>query len=168
VAVASLNRDGFGENLVTGAQVSDKEDQRGPRQLGAYVAPTDFDVQFAFDWIDDKSGVRGAQMLAPTRTALLTPATGPVPAAGRPLRHPQRHAQRQRHQMKGASGHGQLAPERRLGLQVRAAKRESDTETNIDFDTTPDKIADVRRSTATSRSATNSRPTTTPAAVRAA
>ena len=34
--------------------------------IGAY-SQDDFDVQFAFDWMDDQSGVRGAQMLAPNR-----------------------------------------------------------------------------------------------------
>jgi hypothetical protein len=46
--VADLHRDGFGENLVTGAQVSDKNIRAVRANLGAYVTDS-FDLQFAFD-----------------------------------------------------------------------------------------------------------------------
>ncbi|WP_330970486.1 TonB-dependent receptor plug domain-containing protein, partial [Lysobacter sp. A3-1-A15] len=49
VAVASLNRDGFGQNVITGQEVSDKEILALRGQLGAYVND-DLNVQFAFDW----------------------------------------------------------------------------------------------------------------------
>ena len=52
--------------MVTDQEVSDKEILAVRGQLGAY-AGDNFDVQFAFDWMDDQSGVRGAQMLAPNR-----------------------------------------------------------------------------------------------------
>ena len=63
VSVASMNRDGFGTNTYTGQEVSDKEINSVRMQLGAY-SQDDFDVQFAFDYMDDQSGVRGANMLA--------------------------------------------------------------------------------------------------------
>jgi len=63
ISVASMNRDGFGRNLETGQHVSDKEINAARLQLGAFIND-DVDVQFAFDYMDDKSGVRGAQMLA--------------------------------------------------------------------------------------------------------
>jgi iron complex outermembrane receptor protein len=71
------DRDGFGENLVTGAgEVSDKEVRAVRATLGAYVGTDSFDLQFTFDHVDDGSGVRGAQMLrANPYDALLTPAT---------------------------------------------------------------------------------------------
>lgn len=68
IAVASLNRDGFGENVRTGQDVSDKEILAFRGQLGAWIGD-DVDIQFAFDWMDDQSGVRGARMLAPNRFA---------------------------------------------------------------------------------------------------
>ena len=64
MAVGSFNRDGFGDNLFSGQEVSDKEILALRGQLGAYVSD-DLDVQFAYDWMDDQSGVRGAKMLAP-------------------------------------------------------------------------------------------------------
>ncbi|MEG0084768.1 MAG: TonB-dependent receptor plug domain-containing protein, partial [Massilia sp.] len=63
VAVASMNRDGFGENTFTDQPVSDKQINAARFNLGAY-AGDDFDVQFALDWIDDQSGMRGSKMLA--------------------------------------------------------------------------------------------------------
>ena len=74
IAVASLNRDGFGENVVTHQDVSDKEILALRGQLGAYVSD-DLNIQFAFDWMDDQSGVRGAKMLAANRFA---PGTQPL------------------------------------------------------------------------------------------
>ena len=59
IAVASLSRDGFGENLRTGQDVSDKEVLAMRGQLGAFVNDN-LDIQFAFDHVDDQSGVRGA------------------------------------------------------------------------------------------------------------
>ncbi|MGE8233478.1 MAG: TonB-dependent receptor, partial [Stenotrophomonas sp.] len=64
IAVASMNRDGFGENTLTGQPISDKQINAARLNLGAY-AGDDFDVQFALDWIDDQSGMRGSKMLAP-------------------------------------------------------------------------------------------------------
>ena len=49
-------------NVITGAQVSDKKIRAYRANLGAYVTD-DFDLQFAFDHVDDGSGVRGAKML---------------------------------------------------------------------------------------------------------
>ena len=84
ISVADLHRDGFGENLITGEQVSDKKIRAIRANLGAYVTDA-FDLQFAFDHVDDSSGVRGAQMLrANPFDALFTPATGPfLPLASR-------------------------------------------------------------------------------------
>jgi iron complex outermembrane receptor protein len=59
-----MNHDGFGENTFNGQPVSDKQINAARLNLGAY-AGDDFDVQFALDWIDDQSGMRGSKMLAP-------------------------------------------------------------------------------------------------------
>ena len=75
VSVASMNRDGFGTNTYTGQEVSDKEINAMRMQLGAY-SQDDFDVQFAFDYMDDQSGVRGAKMLAPNPLAPAVAAVG--------------------------------------------------------------------------------------------
>jgi len=137
VSVASMNRDGFGTNTYTGQDVSDKEINAARFQLGAYSGD-DFDVQFALDWVDDKSGVRGAQMLAPNP---LAPAYSPTGS-----RYDIRSAMRNVNdtEMKGASVAVNWRPGDNWAFKYVAAKRESDTETNIDFDTTPLTLVDVR------------------------
>ncbi|KAF1707859.1 TonB-dependent receptor [Pseudoxanthomonas sacheonensis] len=144
VSVASMNRDGFGENLYTGQEVSDKEINAARFQLGAYV-DDDLDIQFAFDWMDDQSGVRGAKMLAPNRfNALLFPAYGAFPPMDD--RYDIRSGMKNINDtvMKGASATVNWRPNENWAFKYVIAKRESDTETNIDFDTTPAPIADVK------------------------
>ena len=137
VAVASLNRDGYGDNTHTGQEVSDKEINAARVQLGAY-AGDDFDVQFALDWMDDQSGVRGAKMLA----------ANPLAAASPPLddRYDIRSGMKNINDttMKGGSIAVNWRPSEDWALKYVLAKRESDTETNIDFDTTPLPLVDVR------------------------
>jgi iron complex outermembrane receptor protein len=142
VAVASLNRDGFGENLNTRQPVSDKEITAVRFSLGAYAGET-FDAQFSFDWMDDKSGVRAARMLAPNRFA---PTLLPLDS-----RYDVRNGMPNVNdtEMKGISATFNWYPAAGSALEgwsfkYVAAKRESDTETNIDFDTLPNRIADVR------------------------
>ncbi|WP_298578198.1 TonB-dependent receptor [uncultured Luteimonas sp.] len=141
VAVASMNRDGFGTNLANGQEISDKEINALRMQLGAY-SHEDFDVQFAFDWIDDQSGVRGAKMLAPNNNPLV-PVTGGAPMDSRyDIRSGMPNVNDT--QMKGISATVNWRPSEDWALKYVIAKRESDTETNIDFDTLPERIADVK------------------------
>ncbi|MDQ3205799.1 MAG: TonB-dependent receptor [Pseudomonadota bacterium] len=137
IAVASLNRDGFGENIVTGQPVSDKEILALRGQVGAYVSE-DLDFQFAFDWMEDQSGVRGAQMLAPNRFA---PTFAPLDS-----RYDVRNGMPNVNDttIQGASATVNWRAGEDWGFKYVLAKRESDTETNIDFDTLPNKLADVK------------------------
>jgi iron complex outermembrane recepter protein len=137
IAVASLNRDGFGENVVTDQPVSDKEINAVRLNLGAY-SWDDFDVQFAFDWMDDQSGVRGARMLAPNRFA---PTTAPMND-----RYDVRNGMPNVNdtEIKGMSATVNWRPNDSWAFKYVVARRESDTETNIDFDTLQNKIADVK------------------------
>ena len=137
VAVASMNRDGFGTNTHTGQEVSDKEINAARFQLGAY-AGDDLDFQFAFDWMDDQSGMRGAKMLAPSA---LAPAYPPLDD-----RYDIRSGMKNVNDtvMKGASATVNWRPNDNWAFKYVIAKRESDTETNIDFDTTPLTLVDVR------------------------
>ncbi len=147
VAVANMTRDGFGENLYNnGGDVSDKDITAVRLQLGAY-SQDDFDVQFALDWMDDKSGVRGGRMLAPNTHAvanLLFPGTAAIP----PLdsRYDIRSGMPNVNDttMKGASVTVNWRPNDDWAFKYVAALRESDTETNIDFDQLPVPIADVK------------------------
>ena len=136
VAVASMNRDGYGENLTNDQPVSDKEINAIRAQFGAY-ASEDFDVQFSLDRIEDQSGVRGAKMLA----------ANPLAPAYPPLDD--------RYDIRSGMGNvndttmtgGSMTVNWRIdedwALKYVIAKRESDTHTMIDFDTTPLKLVDV-------------------------
>ncbi|GAB6196626.1 TonB-dependent receptor [Lysobacter xanthus] len=137
LSVARLQRDGFGHNLVTGEDVSNKDITAVRGQLGAYVNDN-LNVQFAFDWMDDRSGVRGAQMLGPNRFA---PTYAPLPS-----RYDVRNGMPNINDttLKGASMTVNWDLNDAWGLKYILAKRESDTETNIDFDTTPATVADVK------------------------
>ncbi|WP_028770299.1 TonB-dependent receptor [Silanimonas lenta] len=142
-AVAKLGRDGFGENLVTGEDVSDKDVLAFRGQLGAYVND-DLDIQFAFDRVDDTSGVRGARMLEANRFNALFPAFGSFP----PLsdRYDVRNGMPNKNDtlVEGASATVNWRASDNLSLKYILAKRQSETETNIDFDTTLAPIADVK------------------------
>ena len=136
VAVASLNNDGFGENTFNGQPVSDKQISAARFNLGAY-AGDDFDVQFALDWTDDKSGMRGSKMLAPNP---FLPGYPPMDS-----RYDIRSGMRNLNNVesKGASATVNWRPNEDLALKYVIAKRESDSQGNVDFDTTPVKLADV-------------------------
>jgi iron complex outermembrane receptor protein len=144
IAVASLNRDGFGHNLVTGEDVSDKNIDAYRLNLGAYISD-DLNIQFAADWMNDRSGVRGAQMLAPNPLQpIFFPTQGPFP----PLddRYDVRNGMPNVNdtRLQGASATVNWKANEDWSFKYILAKRESDTETNIDFDTTPSKVADVK------------------------
>lgn len=136
VSVASMNRDGFGENRVNGQDVSDKEINAARLHLGAY-AGDDLDFQFTFDWMDDQSGVRGAKLLA----------ANPLAPAYPPLddRYDIRSGMPNVNDtvMKGLSATVNWRPNEDWAFKYVVAKRDSDTETNIDFDETPLKLVDV-------------------------
>ena len=131
-----MNRDGFGENTFTNQPVSDKQINAARFNLGAY-AGDDFDVQFALDWIDDQSGMRGSKMLAPN----------PFVRAYPPMddRYDIRSGMRNLNSVetKGASATVNWRPSEDVALKYVVAKRESDSDANIDFDSTPVKLADV-------------------------
>jgi len=137
LAVASLNRDGFGENLTNGAPVSDKEINAFRASVGADLSER-FDINLAYDWMDDQSGVRGAKMLAPNRFA---PTFQPLDdrydiRSGMPNVNDT--------SMKGVSATANWRATDSWAFKYIFARRDSDTETNIDFDTLPNKIADVK------------------------
>jgi iron complex outermembrane recepter protein len=141
VAAASLHRDGYGENLSNGAPVSDKEILAARATIG-YVGGDDFWLRLSADWLDDQSGVRGAQMLAPNTNAVINVRNVPPLDDRYDIRSGMPNVNDT--SMDGAS----LTMGWNLGdswtLKSITAFRESDTETNIDFDTLPQKIADVK------------------------
>jgi len=137
ISLASMNRDGFGKNLITGQDVSDKEINAARLQVGAFINEN-VDIQFAADYMDDKSGVRGAQILAPNP---LAPEFAPLRS-----RYDVRNGMRNINNtdMKGASATLNWHVNDDWSFKYVLARRESDTETNIDFDTTPVPMVDTR------------------------
>jgi iron complex outermembrane receptor protein len=141
VAAASLSRDGYGENIVTGQEVSDKEILAARATLG-YVGNPDFWFRLSADWMDDKSGIRAAQMLAPNTNAVINVRN----VAPLDSRYDVRNGMPNINNtsMDGASFTAGWNIGDSWTLKSITAFRESDTETNIDFDTLPQKIADVK------------------------
>ena len=137
LAVASLNREGFGKNLITQQEVSDKEILAARASLG-YVGSPDFTAKFSVDWMDDQSGVRGAKLLGANRFA--------------PTQLPLADRYDVRNGMPNINDTSMLGASATLSwnlgeawvLKSVTAYRESDTETNIDFDTLPNTLADVK------------------------
>lgn len=136
-AVASLNRDGFGENLGSGEDVSDKNIDAARLSFGFYPSDS-FDLRFAFDHVGDHSGVRGAKLLAPNRFA---PGFDPLDS-----RYDVRNGMPNINDtdLGGASMTATWRPNENWILKSITAVRDSQTETNIDFDTVPNVIADVK------------------------
>jgi iron complex outermembrane receptor protein len=137
IAIADLHNDGFGENIVTGDPVSNKDVIAYRLGLGAYVTDA-FDLQFALDHMKDGSGVRGAQMLQANRNV---PNTPPLES-----RYDVRNGMPNVNEttLSGASVTANLRASDDWTFKYVLAKRESDTETNIDFDVSQAKIADVK------------------------
>jgi iron complex outermembrane receptor protein len=139
VSVASLNRDGFGNNRRTGEEVSDKEILVARGTLGFY--PNDaVSVILSADWLDDQGGVRGAKRLNAFNAA--------DPAHTPPLddRYDTLSGMLNVNDtsMDGASATINWNVAEGWWFKSVTAFRQSDTDTYIDFDTLPNKITDVR------------------------
>lgn len=141
LAVASLSRDGYGENIRTGQDVSDKEILAARATLG-YLGSPDFSAKFSVDWMDDQSGVRGAKMLGPNTNVVIPVATVPALDSRYDVRNGMPNINDTT--MLGASATLSWNLGDAWVLKSVTAYRESDTETNIDFDTLPNTIADVK------------------------
>ena len=136
LAVADLQHDGYGEIIGRSEDISNKDIKAARLHVGAF-SQDDFDVQFALDWMDDQSGMRGAKMLAPNP---LAPAYPPLDS-----RYDIRSGMRNINDtvMKGMSATVNWRPNEDWAFKYIVAKRESDTDTAIDFDTTPLTLVDV-------------------------
>ena len=137
ISVASMNRDGFGENIVTKQEVSDKEVNAARISFGIFASDS-FNIQFNYDWMDDQSGVRGAKMLAPNP---FVPTAPPLDS-----RYDVRNGMPNINDtsMDGISATANWTINDDWSMKYILAHRSSDTETNIDFDLTQAPIADVK------------------------
>jgi iron complex outermembrane receptor protein len=136
-AGANLTRDGYGENIRTGQDVSDKEIVAARFTLG-YIGSDVWSMQFTADRIDDASAVRGARMLAVNRFAPTA-----LPLDDRyDVRNGMPNVNDTTMDGFGLTFNYRINDD--WSFKSITAQRESDTETNIDFDTLPNIIADVK------------------------
>ena len=140
LAVASLTRGGFGENLLTGVDVSDKDTKAARFTLGFFPESDDFDLRLALDYASDTSGVRGAQMLTTNRFDPPVVNTPPLDDRYdvRSGLYPDNSTT-----SGGAALTGTWRANDSWTLKSITAWRKSDTETSIDFDTLPAQLTDV-------------------------
>ena len=139
IAGASLNRDGYGKNLTDGSPVSDQATTSGRLSMGWFPTGSSFNAQVSVDRTQDASHMRGFQRLnvnpfdpakTPATTGRYDIATG-MPNANRTS-------------SEGESLTLNWGVTSAWSLKYILAHRASDTNTSIDFDGLPNKIADVR------------------------
>ena len=140
LAAASLTRGGFGKNIVTGVDVSDKDTKAMRLTLGYFPGAGNFDIQATLDHTRDDSGVRGAQMLSTNFRDPANPNTPPLTSRFdvRSGLYPDNSTANS-----GASVTGTWRPNDAWTLKSISAWRKSDTETSIDFDTLQAQLTDV-------------------------
>ena len=139
IAGASLNRDGYGKNLTDGSPVSDQATTSGRVSLGWFPTGSSFNALVSVDRTVDASHMRGFHRLnvnpfdpakTPATTGRYDIATG-MPNANRTT-------------SEGESLTLNWGVTSDWSLKYILAHRASDTNTSIDFDGLPNKIADVR------------------------
>ncbi len=141
VAVASLQHDGYGENLFTGRDVSDRKTFAARAALD-WLPSDDVKVQFGFDLTRDDAEPKGYQRLAANP---LCPIFLGQPCA--PL-DDRWDTQSGLAPLNGTDSEGgSVTISWHLGdswdFKSISAYRKTDSENNIDFDTTPARITDV-------------------------
>jgi iron complex outermembrane recepter protein len=141
IAFATLNRDGYGENLFSGREVSDRKTMALRGALDWLVTDT-VKIAFSADYTKDDAEPKGYQRLAPN-------ALCPVFGITCPVMDDRWDTQSGLAPLNGTeSMGGSIVVSSPLGsaweFKSITAYRESDSENNIDFDTTPARITDVQ------------------------
>jgi iron complex outermembrane receptor protein len=136
VAVASAHNDGFGNNLNTGSRNGNKNTNAARATLGFFPSST-FNAQLSIDGLRDNSNPRGAKMLT---TNKFDP-TYPLLSSNFDTRGGM--LQVNHTEMSGGALTMNWIVNRDWTLKSITAYRDSLTNTYIDFDTLPEKIADV-------------------------
>jgi len=136
VAYASEHNDGFGTDLLSGSRNGNKNTNAGRATLGFFPSST-FNAQLSVDGVRDNSNPRGAKMLTGN---LFDPAYAPLSSdydtrSGMP--------QVNHTKLYGSALTLNWIVSQDWTLKSVTAVRGSSTDTNIDFDTLPEKIADV-------------------------
>ncbi len=139
LAGASLNRDGYGRDLTDGSPVSDQNTTSGRLSAGWFPTGSTFNAQVSVDRTQDASHMRGFQRL---NVSAFDPAKTPATAGRYDIASGMPNANRT--SSKGESLTLNWGVNDAWSLKYIAAHRASDTNTSIDFDGLPNKIADVR------------------------
>ena len=139
VAGASLDRDGYGRNTTDGSDVSDQATTAGRVSLGWFPTGSTVNVQVSADRTHDNSHMRGFQRL---NVNPFDPAKTPVSTRRYDVASGMPNANYTNSQ--GESLTANWGVNNDWSLKYILAHRASDTDTSIDFDGLPAKIADVR------------------------
>ncbi|MDM4766611.1 TonB-dependent receptor [Pelomonas sp. SE-A7] len=139
VALASLQRDGYGKNLADGSDVSNQDTQAGRVSLGFFPKGLPMSVQISADETRDKSNMRGFQRLIANPN---DPAKTPPYESRYDINSGM--ANQNHTTAKGNSITATWNLNESWTAKFISAQRQSETETGIDFDGLPNKIADVR------------------------
>ena len=140
IAFASLQHDGYGTNLLTGKDVSNRNTLAGHGSL-EWLAADKVSVLFGADYTKDEAQPKGYQRLAPNAFCAAFKITCPTLSS---------HFDTQSGlaPLNGTNAHGfsgvvtsDVVPDWRF--KSISAYRTSHSKNNIDFDTTPARIADV-------------------------
>ncbi|MBW8808785.1 MAG: TonB-dependent receptor [Lysobacter sp.] len=136
VAAASMHNDGYGENLTYGSRNGNKNTNAARATLGFF--PSDeFSIELALDGMHDNSNPRGARMLKANR---FYPSYRPLDSdydtrSGMP--------QVNHSELEGVALTTKWIANADWSFKSVTAYRSSETRSNIDFDTLPQKIGDA-------------------------
>ncbi|HEY1132562.1 MAG TPA: TonB-dependent receptor [Roseateles sp.] len=139
IAGASLNRDGYGKNLTDGSPVSDQNTTSGRVSFGWFPTGTTFSAQVSADRTRDSSHMRGFQRLNVNPS---DPAKTPPSASRYDIASGMPNANYTNSEGESLTLNWGVNAD--WSLKYILAHRASDTDTSIDFDGLPAKIADVR------------------------
>jgi iron complex outermembrane receptor protein len=138
IAAAGLGRDGYGKNLTDGSDVSDQDTVAARVSVGWFPKDSGFSLVANADQTRDNSNMRGFQRMG------VNPSAPTVP----PSTHRYDIASGMANQNYTDSGGHSFIANYQLGndwaLKYIHSYRSSVTDTGIDFDGLPNKIADVR------------------------
>ncbi|MDW2981912.1 MAG: TonB-dependent receptor [Rhodanobacter sp.] len=136
IAYASSHNDGFGKDILTGSRNGNKNTNAARATLGFF--PSDqFNAQLSVDGVRDNSNPRGAKMLTAN---VLAPTYQPLSSD---FDTRSGFAQLNHTKLYGSALTMNWIASPNWTLKSVTAVRGSSTDTNIDFDTLPEKIADV-------------------------
>lgn len=136
VAVSSAHNDGFGKNLLTDSRNGNKNTNAARASLGFFPSK-EFNAQLTVDGLRDNSNPRGAKLLTANKFyPTYQPLSSDFDTRGG-------MAQLNHTELSGAALTLSWIASPSWTLKSITAYRESSTDTNIDFDTIPAKVADV-------------------------